>query len=1104
MDKIAGELAQPGFLDGTPESDIPYGAIPPALSLNNGPDSPTSDLETQQQLWLVPYDTAGNPMSKEEIEEQKRRHQKILDGVMVTMDPQRMAKFREDKMGNSVYSKIVAAMKRLAEEEAVPSTEPAEAAEPTEPYSQPTEIPAGEADALAKQRIEESKNKVKEEAAKKKKLLQELLDSYRREGPTLPEGTKTVELKPEDPEYEKATQLKDKELNAIEDLLSTMLTHTNNIVDKLVARAQKAHELGVAYRTKESHAQLRKLWMKASGIKERIAVALQSQDAINAGIKSLQISPSISAVRTDKRTRTTPGETYYENIPKIMEILEKLTSVEEKMSDPNLSEQEMASLMDEQKDLSAQADAVTVARGRKGIDEPAKEYYAGNRSLMEKAVKVLSDINKRLSEHFKDIEKSGGALTSFPLAHERAGKFMGMMSAIEQNIKDARDNFASVSGERQVMSKAELDKIRDDLETASDRFNNLKMLYAGASEKDAKASKSSFVKRHALASSVSIAEIAQQVSKINQDLDMAVTELAPPSKASEFIDSVYEEADSTAKLLSGVVSELQNIDMDKADVGTELLSRKPESAPAHAMAAVDSSERIRRSISSSLSKKAADKPFKNWWETMKSVVPGMKPKDISEKQKIGDGAEKELTTQVEKENKGIEKEEKKKLSEIDSVKNQISELKQALKDKAGIADQGGMTLEELTVVGKLLNRKYEELAEIAEEKYRTAEAAQKAEESSQEVLIKWQNLMAVNAESRNFAQQLAMGKGGANAKALFIILGNTYGNLVKLRDVDMTAIATKAGRNFSRLRLMKSVLSNITAWARDKKGTAHPTGLAMEIAPDIVLENKEALAALNDLLKNLNTTVKELKGAEAVSIKSLPVRKKTMEEGSVVETTSSDPKYQEIANRMMQPQEKDFPEGETQASVAGGIERVAANTDAVIDKAAATLQEGNQLMSSINSQIDGLSNLYIENKQGLEFLNQVLTDSPEEEPEEAPEGELAYAQSRKEKDMERKAGEFDKFDVSKNRLEIVEGEDGKKKLVINKNLKSLVSQRVHERLVGGFKCGDSVQVDFVDYVGFGTVKAYIGGGVYRVEVDGAVMEVPAKNVMGLDSGPWRI
>lgn len=104
--------------------------------------------------------------------------------------------------------------------------------------------------------------------------------------------------------------------------------------------------------------------------------------------------------------------------------------------------------------------------------------------------------------------------------------------------------------------------------------------------------------------------------------------------------------------------------------------------------------------------------------------------------------------------------------------------------------------------------------------------------------------------------------------------------------------------------------------------------------------------------------------------------------------------------------------------------------------------------------------------------------------------------------MTRKAGEFDKFDASQNRLEIVEGEGGKRKLVINKGLKNLVSKKVREMMSGGFKCGDTVQVDFVDYVGFGTVKAYLGSGVYRVEVDGAIMEVPSKSVYGIGESPF--
>ena len=117
--------------------------------------------------------------------------------------------------------------------------------------------------------------------------------------------------------------------------------------------------------------------------------------------------------------------------------------------------------------------------------------------------------------------------------------------------------------------------------------------------------------------------------------------------------------------------------------------------------------------------------------------------------------------------------------------------------------------------------------------------------------------------------------------------------------------------------------------------------------------------------------------------------------------------------------------------------------------------------------------------------------------------ELAVAVAAKKAELERIAGEFDKFDVSCNRLEIIEGEDGKRHLVINKGLRNLVSKRVREMLHGGFKCGDSVHVDLVDHMSLGVVKAYLGAGIYRIEVDGAVMEVPAKNVLGLDGNPWR-
>jgi len=108
--------------------------------------------------------------------------------------------------------------------------------------------------------------------------------------------------------------------------------------------------------------------------------------------------------------------------------------------------------------------------------------------------------------------------------------------------------------------------------------------------------------------------------------------------------------------------------------------------------------------------------------------------------------------------------------------------------------------------------------------------------------------------------------------------------------------------------------------------------------------------------------------------------------------------------------------------------------------------------------------------------------------------------------LERAASsEFSAHDKSKNKLEIIEGEDGKKKLVIRKSLRNLVYKKMQQALEGIFRPGDEVAIDVGHYIDGGTVTAYLGNGMYRValQATGAEVEVGEKNIFKADSGPRR-
>ena len=129
-----------------------------------------------------------------------------------------------------------------------------------------------------------------------------------------------------------------------------------------------------------------------------------------------------------------------------------------------------------------------------------------------------------------------------------------------------------------------------------------------------------------------------------------------------------------------------------------------------------------------------------------------------------------------------------------------------------------------------------------------------------------------------------------------------------------------------------------------------------------------------------------------------------------------------------------------------------------------------------------------------------------EEPEAAPVGEpeLAFAADSNPDVIKRKAisdivapispnDMYSSYDLSENSWELRE-ENGTKKLVINKDLKNLVTKRMNEFLKGAYNEGDVVNVDFGNNIASGTVKEYLGDKNYKVAVSGNVFTVPEINL----------
>lgn len=93
-------------------------------------------------------------------------------------------------------------------------------------------------------------------------------------------------------------------------------------------------------------------------------------------------------------------------------------------------------------------------------------------------------------------------------------------------------------------------------------------------------------------------------------------------------------------------------------------------------------------------------------------------------------------------------------------------------------------------------------------------------------------------------------------------------------------------------------------------------------------------------------------------------------------------------------------------------------------------------------------------------------------------------------------------DMSGHKLEVAES-DGKKHLIIKKDVKSKIQRKLKNHFKGAFHKGEAICVDFGDYIETGTVTAYLGDGKYKVAMnDGRALDVPSGNLFRISKKLW--
>ena len=90
-------------------------------------------------------------------------------------------------------------------------------------------------------------------------------------------------------------------------------------------------------------------------------------------------------------------------------------------------------------------------------------------------------------------------------------------------------------------------------------------------------------------------------------------------------------------------------------------------------------------------------------------------------------------------------------------------------------------------------------------------------------------------------------------------------------------------------------------------------------------------------------------------------------------------------------------------------------------------------------------------------------------------------------------GMYSYLDLSENTIGVREI-SGKQKIVINKDLKNLVTKRINEFIKGAHNCGAFVNVDMNGYISSGTVVAYMGNGNYKISCNGVDHTVPSDRI----------
>lgn len=1145
LKKEAAALSQPDdVMSGSPSLFGINFKVEPAFVPVGGPDRTP---EQNDELFTSDTMLVDNKSVNEALDGARRKKR---DESGVSVKPRGLFSSSEDRMENSIYSRIVSAMRRIAdaksegENEAQAATEtPAPAPSPVSETRSEVEESAVEMGPVRKKFEEQLKKQIKDEVDAAQKQIEQLKSQQvRSTGPEVPPETLMLSVLPGTEAEARAKKIMDDQTKAILGFLSAILKQTERLGDLFIKQADKVYMMADAVSMVKETEIHRKLLIIEAGLKEKLKAAFDSKDAIQKmaddsivrfkelpiGVKPGEPSqPALVGRDVREKTKSAPGEVLWESIPEIINAEMAINTLTQKIESGELSQDDLEIIKSTRKELEDAAGKIKVApefygtegareffkeqmkadveRRKKWLEEGRKEEEF--KPIFARVLNLLGSCSDRLIDYYKKQLEGARPLGARPLTSPHAKRFNEIINDVRSALDDLDAEMSDVlTIEKKIGMSKDMEQMVDMLSKTKQRLSSIQILSMSGEELPGRPSGYSHnFERMALVSSPKAAEAMLSLKKINSQLDEAFNLLFPQSEVLIIAQEISDFVSGGAEFLDGIASDMREALSDESISPALSGSYQPAQMATASSRDVIYQRLIRISEKEKgLIEELVDNLF-NLSESNRELLMKKVPEDVRKKVELL------LAKKEEGVGRGLEK----KMEDLTNPENLKKLLRVFVADYYGLSKKKGVkNIMELSYVLKELKKGLAEISSRLDNELKIPEAKAALESGDKELQdLIWQ-LQDVGEASRQLAMDLTkVDENSANkAENVLYMLGDVYANLVDLTDKDAFAITEAVGKNMALDRNWKSFFR----MAKDNAGKLIPSGLGQEVASDIIQSDTEAFDVLKELLKAVTAVKVRIEGHRGFQIRTPPTKSK----GSPVDVSVQE-KAKEAVEEMkksVRPSTEEPSAESDETEVKSSLNKYAESENSEMSgslsgeisslkNAADILRQGSALVDVFSGWIKdvaGLSNFIPTMEIVLNSIENAKAAGSEKAAPAMEMGELALASASQDGDaMNRTAGEFDKFDASSNRLEIVEGENGKRKLVVNKGLKNLVSKKIQEMLYGGFKCGDSVQVDLVDHLGFGTVKAYLGSGVYRVEVDGAVMEVPAKHVLGLDGNPWR-